>query len=180
MPPVGSAAARGVSPNVRNNPISSPTRWRPELRTTWGSRAWPRGCECPRYGRRRDTVPRGGPPGSAGGRSGRRARTDPLRAAQAGKPARHPIGHLYQALPDGLHVSFGGCGGRTIPSAFESVHPLGAAGCSRTITRSPSGWGCIAFRWRTERSGTFPDGTVRFSLGYFNTCWKKSKSRLGR
>ena len=27
------------------------------------------------------------------------------------------------ALPDGLHVSFGGCGGRTIPSAFESVHP---------------------------------------------------------
>lgn len=73
------------------------------------------------------------------------------------------------ALPEGLRVSFGGCGGRAVPATFESVHPQEAGIilqeqyeiCVRV------GLHCAPLAHRAL--GTFPDGTVRFSLGYFNT-----------
>jgi len=74
-----------------------------------------------------------------------------------------------QALPDGLRVSFGGCGGRSIPATFESLHPQEAG----TILQDQYeisvrvGLHCAPLAHRAL--GTFPDGTVRFSLGYFNT-----------
>ena len=73
------------------------------------------------------------------------------------------------ALPEGLHVSFGGCGGRAVPATFESVHPHEAG----TILQEQYeicvrvGLHCAPLAHRAL--GTFPDGTVRFSLGYFNT-----------
>lgn len=74
-----------------------------------------------------------------------------------------------RALPDGLQLSFGGCGGRAVPATFESVHPHEAG----TILEEEYeilvrvGFHCAALAH--EALGTFPDGTVRFSLGYFNT-----------
>ncbi len=74
-----------------------------------------------------------------------------------------------QALPDGLHVSFGGCGGRTIPSAFESVHPLDAGRLLKDDYEISVRVGLHCAPLAHRALGTFPDGTVRFSLGYFNT-----------
>ncbi len=74
-----------------------------------------------------------------------------------------------QALPDGLRRSFGGCGGRALPSTFESVHPQ-EAGHMLTEHHEISvrvGLHCAPLAHRAL--GTFPDGTVRFSPGYFNT-----------
>ncbi|MFH1113394.1 MAG: aminotransferase class V-fold PLP-dependent enzyme [Pseudomonadota bacterium] len=73
------------------------------------------------------------------------------------------------ALPDGLRVSFGGCGGRSIPAAFESVHPEEAGTMLRTTydIAVRTGLHCAPLAHRAL--GSLPDGTVRFSLGYFNT-----------
>lgn len=74
-----------------------------------------------------------------------------------------------QALPDNLHQSFGGCGNRAIPATFESIHPQQAG----TILSQEFeilvrvGLHCAPLAHRAL--GSFPDGTVRFSMGYFNT-----------
>lgn len=74
-----------------------------------------------------------------------------------------------QALPDGMHQSFGGCGNRAIPAAFESIHPneAGAILEQEFEILVRVGLHCAPLAHRAL--GTFPDGTVRFSLGYFNT-----------
>ncbi len=74
-----------------------------------------------------------------------------------------------QVLPDGLRLSFGGCGGRSIPAAFESVHPqeAGTILTSQYAIAVRVGLHCAPLAHKAL--GTFPDGTVRFSLGYFNT-----------
>lgn len=74
-----------------------------------------------------------------------------------------------RVLPEGLHVSFGGCGGRSIPATFESIHPQ-EAGTILTATYDISvrvGLHCAPLAH--QALGSFPEGTVRFSLGYFNT-----------
>ncbi len=73
------------------------------------------------------------------------------------------------ALPDGLRVSFGGCGGRSIPAAFESIHPEEAGTMLKTSydIAVRAGLHCAPLAHRAL--GSLPDGTVRFSLGCFNT-----------
>jgi cysteine desulfurase family protein len=74
------------------------------------------------------------------------------------------------ALPDGLHVSFGGCGGRSIPATFESVHPHEAGMILGQHYDLSVRVGLHCAPLAHKALGTFPEGTVRFSLGYFNTA----------
>jgi cysteine desulfurase / selenocysteine lyase len=74
-----------------------------------------------------------------------------------------------RALPDGLNVSFGGCGGRAIPATFESVHPQEAGTILQDEHEISVRVGLHCAPLAHQALGTFPDGTVRFSLGYFNT-----------
>ena len=74
-----------------------------------------------------------------------------------------------QALPDGLRVSFGGCGGRAIPATFESLHPQEAGTILQDQHEISVRVGLHCAPLAHHALGTFPDGTVRFSLGYFNT-----------
>jgi cysteine desulfurase/selenocysteine lyase len=74
-----------------------------------------------------------------------------------------------QALPDGLSVSFGGCGGRSIPATFESLHPQEAGTILQDQYEISVRVGLHCAPLAHQALGTFPDGTVRFSLGYFNT-----------
>ncbi len=74
-----------------------------------------------------------------------------------------------QALPDGLHVSFGGCGGRSIPATFETIHPEEAGTILQDEHEISVRVGLHCAPLAHKALGTFPDGTVRFSLGYFNT-----------
>jgi len=74
-----------------------------------------------------------------------------------------------QALPEGLHVSFGGCGGRSIPAAFESIHPQEAGTILQERFEIAVRVGLHCAPLAHQALGTFPGGTVRFSLGYFNT-----------
>jgi selenocysteine lyase/cysteine desulfurase len=74
-----------------------------------------------------------------------------------------------RALPDGLNVSFGGCGGRSIPATFESLHPQEAGTILQDEYEISVRVGLHCAPLAHQALGTFPDGTVRFSLGYFNT-----------
>lgn len=74
-----------------------------------------------------------------------------------------------QALPDGLRPSIGGCGGRAIPATFESVHPEEAAKLLRDEYEISVRVGLHCAPLAHQALGSFPDGTVRCSLGYFNT-----------
>ncbi|MBM3298808.1 MAG: aminotransferase class V-fold PLP-dependent enzyme [Deltaproteobacteria bacterium] len=74
-----------------------------------------------------------------------------------------------RALPDGLRISFGGCGGRSIPATFESVHPQEAGTILRENYSISVRVGLHCAPLAHKALGTFPEGTVRFSLGYFNT-----------
>ncbi len=74
-----------------------------------------------------------------------------------------------QALPDGLRVSFGGCGGRSIAATFESLHPQEAGTILEENFEISVRVGLHCAPLAHQALGTFPDGTVRFSLGYFNT-----------
>jgi selenocysteine lyase/cysteine desulfurase len=74
-----------------------------------------------------------------------------------------------KALPDGLRVSFGGCGGRSIPATFESLHPQEAGTILQNQYEISVRVGLHCAPLAHQALGTFPDGTVRFSLGYFNT-----------
>ncbi len=74
-----------------------------------------------------------------------------------------------QALPDGMHQSFGGCGNRAIPAAFESIHPNEAGNILEHEFEILVRVGLHCAPLAHKALGTFPDGTVRFSLGYFNT-----------
>ena len=74
-----------------------------------------------------------------------------------------------QALPDVLRVSIGGCGGRAIPATFESVHPQEAGTIIKQKFNISVRVGLHCAPLAHQALGTFPDGTVRFSLGYFNT-----------
>jgi len=74
-----------------------------------------------------------------------------------------------QALPDGLRPTIGGCGGRAIPATFESVHPEEAAKLLRDEYEISVRVGLQCAPLAHQALGTFPDGTVRCSLGYFNT-----------
>jgi len=74
-----------------------------------------------------------------------------------------------RALPDGLNVSFGGCGGRSIPATFETIHPEEAGTILQDEHEISVRVGLHCAPLAHKALGTFPDGTVRFSLGYFNT-----------
>lgn len=74
-----------------------------------------------------------------------------------------------EALPEGLHVSFGGCGGRTIPATFESVHPQEAGTLLSQSYDISVRVGLHCAPLAHQALGSFPDGTVRFSLSYFTT-----------
>ncbi len=74
-----------------------------------------------------------------------------------------------RALPDGLSVSFGGCGGRSIPATFETLHPEEAGTLLQDRYEISVRVGLHCAPLAHKALGTFPDGTVRFSLGYFNT-----------
>lgn len=74
-----------------------------------------------------------------------------------------------QALPDGLRPTIGGCGGRAIPATFESVHPEEAGKLLRDEYEISLRVGLHCAPLAHHALGSFPDGTVRFSLGYFNT-----------
>ncbi|MBW2038477.1 MAG: aminotransferase class V-fold PLP-dependent enzyme [Deltaproteobacteria bacterium] len=73
------------------------------------------------------------------------------------------------ALPPELHHTFGGCGGVALPATFESVLPSEAGQSLKEqfhiLVRT--GLHCAPMAHKTL--GSFPDGTVRFSMGYFNT-----------
>jgi len=73
------------------------------------------------------------------------------------------------ALPDGLRVSFGGCGGRSIPATFESIHPQEAGTILEEDFEISVRVGLHCAPLAHQALGTFPAGTVRFSLGYFTT-----------
>jgi len=73
------------------------------------------------------------------------------------------------ALPEGLHHTIGGCGGRAIPATFESVHPQEAGTMLQDEYEISVRVGLHCAPLAHKALGTFPDGTVRFSLGYFNT-----------
>ncbi len=74
-----------------------------------------------------------------------------------------------QALPDGMHQSFGGCGNRVIPATFESIHPNEAGSILEQEFEILVRVGLHCAPLAHRALGSFPDGTVRFSLGYFNT-----------
>lgn len=74
-----------------------------------------------------------------------------------------------EALPEGLHHTIGGCGGRAIPAAFESIHPQAAGTILKEDYEIAVRVGLHCAPLAHQALGTFPDGTVRFSLGYFNT-----------
>jgi selenocysteine lyase/cysteine desulfurase len=74
-----------------------------------------------------------------------------------------------EALPEGLHHTIGGCGGRAIPATFESIHPQEAGSILREEHEISVRVGIHCAPLAHKALGTFPDGTVRFSLGYFNT-----------
>jgi cysteine desulfurase family protein len=74
-----------------------------------------------------------------------------------------------QALPDGMHQSFGGCGNRAIPATFESIHPAEAGSILEQEFEIFVRVGLHCAPLAHKALGSFPDGTVRFSLGYFNT-----------
>jgi len=73
------------------------------------------------------------------------------------------------ALPPELHHTFGGCGGVALPATFESVLPSEAGKKIKEqfqiLVRT--GLHCAPMAHKTL--GSFPDGTVRFSMGYFTT-----------
>lgn len=72
-------------------------------------------------------------------------------------------------LPPSLHHSFGGCGAVALPATFETVLPSEAAQVLQeeyqVLVRT--GLHCAPLAHKTL--GSFPDGSVRFSMGYFNT-----------
>jgi selenocysteine lyase/cysteine desulfurase len=74
-----------------------------------------------------------------------------------------------EALPEGLHHTIGGCGGRALPTAFESVHPHEAGTMLKDRNEIAVRVGLHCAPLAHQALGSFPDGTVRFSLGYFNT-----------
>lgn len=74
-----------------------------------------------------------------------------------------------QALPDGMHQSFGGCGNRAIPATFESIHPAEAGNILEEEFEILVRVGLHCAPLAHRALGSFPDGTVRFSLGFFNT-----------
>ncbi|MCX5874494.1 MAG: aminotransferase class V-fold PLP-dependent enzyme [Deltaproteobacteria bacterium] len=74
-----------------------------------------------------------------------------------------------RALPDGLDMSFGGCGGRAIPATFETLHPHEVGTILRDEYEISVRVGLHCAPLAHQALGTFPDGTVRFSLGFFNT-----------
>lgn len=74
-----------------------------------------------------------------------------------------------QALPDNLHQSFGGCGNRAIPATFESIHPQQAGTILSEEFEILVRVGLHCAPLAHQALGSFPDGTVRFSMGYFNT-----------
>lgn len=73
------------------------------------------------------------------------------------------------ALPPSLHPSFGGCGALALAATFETVLPSEAAEVLQkeyqVLVRI--GLHCAPLAHKTL--GSFPDGSVRFSMGYFNT-----------
>lgn len=73
------------------------------------------------------------------------------------------------ALPPTLHPGFGGCGALALPATFETVLPSEVAEVLQeeyqVLVRT--GLHCAPLAHKTL--GSFPDGSVRFSLGYFNT-----------
>ncbi len=73
------------------------------------------------------------------------------------------------ALPEGLSHTIGGCGGRAIPATFESVHPHEAGAALKDEFEILVRVGLHCAPLAHKALGTFPDGTVRFSMGYFNT-----------
>jgi len=73
------------------------------------------------------------------------------------------------ALPEGLHHTIGGCGGRAIPATFERIHPQEAGTILRELSEIAVRVGLHCAPLAHKALGSFPDGTVRFSLGYFNT-----------
>ncbi len=74
-----------------------------------------------------------------------------------------------EALPEGLHHTIGGCGGRAIPAAFESIHPQEAGSILKEEHEISVRVGLHCAPLAHRALGSYPDGTVRFSLGYFNT-----------
>jgi cysteine desulfurase family protein len=74
-----------------------------------------------------------------------------------------------RALPEGLRHTIGGCGGRAIPATFESIHPNEAGTILRDGYNISVRVGLHCAPLAHQALGTTPDGTVRFSLGYFNT-----------
>lgn len=74
-----------------------------------------------------------------------------------------------EALPEGLHHTIGGCGGRAIPATFETVHPHEAGAILKDRHEIAVRVGLHCAPLAHQALGSFPDGTVRFSLGYFNT-----------
>jgi cysteine desulfurase family protein len=73
------------------------------------------------------------------------------------------------ALPESLHHTIGGCGGRAVPATFESIHPRQAGSILKEEHEIFVRVGIHCAPLAHRALGTFPDGTVRFSLGYFNT-----------
>jgi cysteine desulfurase family protein len=73
------------------------------------------------------------------------------------------------ALPPELHHTFGGCGGVALPATFETMVPGEVDEKLREefqiLVRT--GLHCAPLAHKTL--GSFPDGTVRFSLGYYTT-----------
>ncbi len=74
-----------------------------------------------------------------------------------------------RALPDGLRPTIGGCGGRSIPATFEDIHPQEAGTILKDKHDISVRVGLHCAPLAHQALGTFPDGTVRFSLGFFNT-----------
>jgi len=73
------------------------------------------------------------------------------------------------ALPPELHPSFGGCGALALPATFEDVLP---SDVEKTLKEEyqilvRTGLHCAPMAHKTL--GSFPDGTVRFSMGFFTT-----------
>jgi selenocysteine lyase/cysteine desulfurase len=73
------------------------------------------------------------------------------------------------ALPEGLRMSFGGCGGRAVPAAFESIHPQEAGTILQESYDIAVRVGLHCAPLAHKALGTFPDGTVRFSMSYCTT-----------
>jgi len=73
------------------------------------------------------------------------------------------------ALPSTLHPSFGGCGAVALPATFETVLPSEAEQVLQeeyqVLVRT--GLHCAPLAHKTL--GSFPNGSIRFSMGYFNT-----------